>query len=242
MQRISLAVVLAIVAGGALAQSPYASRSDGTIWMNGFGQCWRTGNWTPAQAVEPCDGAPRAAAPAAAQPVAQAVELAPAPTPAPVVAEAPRAAPEKLTLSADVLFDFNSAQLKEEGKRKLDELAQRVRAAEQITVIGHTDRLGSERYNQKLSEARAMAVKEYLQPGTAGESVRIVGKGKSETLVGDACKGRVDRKLIDCLQPDRRVEIELSGPRAMAGEPGMMRTGGSSTGGSSAPIKRLKSR
>jgi OOP family OmpA-OmpF porin len=203
--------------------------------MNGFGQCWRSGSWTPDQAAEPCDAVPRAAAPAPApQPVARSVE----PQPAPVVA-APPATRETITLSADVLFDFGSAKLKEPGMRKLDEMAQRVRSAEQITIIGHTDRLGSTQYNQKLSEARAKAVRDYLLPGAAAERMKIVGKGESETVVAGGCKGKAaGRALIECLQADRRVEIELTGPRTLAGEPGLSLQPTSSSSGTSTPASR----
>ena len=189
--------------------------------MNPYGMCWRSGSWTPDQMAEPCDTVPRAEVPMA--------PMVRAPEPAPIAAAPQPRQPERIRLSADVLFDFNSARLKDEGKRQLDELAQRVSVAEQIMIVGHTDRLGSDRYNQKLSEMRAMAVRDYLQP-EGGSAIQVVGKGKAEPVTGDNCKGSmVSRKLIDCLQPDRRVDLEVSGTRAMAGEPNMLKTRGSST-------------
>lgn len=217
MRRALVGLALAALGTAAAAQSGYWTQGGTTQIMNGFGQCWRSGSWTPEQAAAPCDAVPRAEAPAPApQPVARSV--APQPQPAPVLAEQPRATRETITLSADVLFDFGSAKLKEPGMRKLDELAQRVRSAEQITIIGHTDRLGSPQYNQKLSEARANAVRDYLLPGASADRMKIVGKGESETVVSGSCKGKAPgRALIECLQPDRRVEIEVLGHREVAG-------------------------
>lgn len=220
-------LVLSSVSVVASAQVPYASRGDGQVWMNGFGECWRTGSWSREAAISPCDAATvPAPAPRAAEPApAPAVQ---APPPPPVVAQpAPQPVPqpalaqpqkERITLSSDLLFEFNSAQLKDAGKRRLDELADRLRNAEQIGIVGHADRLGSARYNQKLSEQRAAAVKHYLSRMAPAEAIRTSGKGHTEPVSGAACKGEQNRrKLIECLQPDRRVELEVYGPRSLAG-------------------------
>jgi OOP family OmpA-OmpF porin len=152
---------------------------------------------------------------------------APAPAPAPVVtprAEAPKPPPkpvaEKITFSTDVLFDFNRADIKPEGQKKLDELQGRMKgvSVEVVIAIGHADRLGSDAYNQKLSVRRADAVKAYLaSKGTAQNRVYTEGKGKKQPVSGDKCKAMGNNrspKLIECLQPDRRVEIEVIGTRA----------------------------
>jgi OOP family OmpA-OmpF porin len=111
------------------------------------GLCWRTGYWTPADAVPGCDGAlaVAAAAPAAAAPAA----AAPVPT------------SEKVTFAADAFFDFDKAVLKPDGKAKLDDLASKLGSLnlEVIIAVGHTDSVGSDAYNQKLSIRRAEAVK-----------------------------------------------------------------------------------
>ncbi len=230
MRTLFVSIALSALASAAGAQTPayWSQGNGGGQVMNPYGMCCRSGSWTPDQMAEPCDSVPRAEVPAA--PVAR------APEPAPVAAPQPRA-PERIQLSADVLFDFNSAKLKPEGMRQLDELAGRISVAEQITITGHTDRLGGERYNQKLSEARAMAVRDYLQAeGT--NAIQVAGKGKAEPITGERCKGMpMGRKLIDCLQPDRRVDLEVSGTRAMAGEPSMLKTRGSSSEGSSGMFK-----
>jgi OmpA-OmpF porin, OOP family len=148
---------------------------------------------------------------------------APAPTPAPRAVEAPKPKPvaEKVTFSTDVLFDFDRAVIKPEGQQKLDELQGRMRgvSVEVVIAIGHADRLGGDAYNQRLSVRRADAVKAYLtSKGTEQNRVYTEGKGKKQPVSGDKCKAmgndRKNAKLIECLQPDRRVEIEVIGTRA----------------------------
>jgi len=153
---------------------------------------------------------------------------APAPAPEPVLtprSEAPKPPPkpvaEKVTFSTDVLFEFNRADIKPDGQKKLDELQGRMKdvSVEVVIAIGHADRIGGEAYNQKLSVRRADAVKAYLvSKGTEQNRVYTEGKGEKQPVSGDKCKGmgedRKNKKLIDCLQPDRRVEIEVIGTRA----------------------------
>jgi len=174
------------------------------------GLCWHTSDWTPARAVPQCDPvkvaqapAPAAATPAAAPPAA----AKPAPAPA-------TAAPRKIQFSADALFDFDKAVLKPAGKKMIDDLATDLKGVqyEVIVVTGHTDRFGSADYNQKLSERRATAVKNYLiDREIPGSRITATGKGKSEpvTKPGD-CKGAKSAKVIACLQPDRRVDVEVT--------------------------------
>lgn len=159
------------------------------------------------------------------KPAPEAPQPAPAPAPAPKPqAEAPKPPPkpvaEKVTFSTDVLFDFDRAVIKPDGQKKLDELQGRMKgvSVEVVIAIGHADRLGSDAYNQSLSVRRADAVKAYLaSKGTEQNRVYTEGKGKKQPVSGDKCKGMGDSrspKLIDCLQADRRVEIEVIGTRA----------------------------
>lgn len=141
----------------------------------------------------------------------------PAPPPAPVVAEqpAPVAPPppparfEKVTMSTTELFEFNSAKLRGD-QPKLDDIARVLgenTTVTGITITGHADRMGSDAYNQKLSERRAVAVKEYLVgKGVAADRLDTQGKGESEPVVQCNNKKRAD--LIKCLEPNRRVEVE----------------------------------
>ncbi|MEN9866551.1 MAG: hypothetical protein RL748_2141 [Pseudomonadota bacterium] len=149
----------------------------------------------------------------------------PTPTPTPAPACQPTACPappqplvsEKLTLSADALFKFDKSSLPDllpEGRAKIDDMMAKLDKAyasiERISLTGFTDRLGNVPYNQALSERRAATVKAYLQSrGFKGEIVSN-GKGKAEQLV--PCTGVTPQaKLIACLQPNRRVEIVVTG-------------------------------
>jgi OOP family OmpA-OmpF porin len=239
----------------------YAVASDGQVVLSGFGQCVRSGHWTAAHAAEPCDRVARAEV--APPPVAVApapepkLEPAPPPPPAPIAQPAPPPAPvaapepprpviQKLTLATDVLFDFNKSELKESGKKRLDDLAAQIKDAnvDEIIAIGHADRIASEDYNQKLSEERAQAVKDYLASKVANANkVTAQGKGESAPVTGDDCKKMgpetaANKKLVACLQPDRRVEIEVLGSRQLAGEApaaGGATSAPAATGGSPAP-------
>lgn len=184
-----------------------------TVWTSNFGECWRTGTWTKEQAVvEGCDGYVKTAA--KPEVIAKPSK---APIPAPV-ATAPKMA--KFTLKSDVLFDLNKSTLKPAGKAELDKLSKElgkvVSQDETIKIVGHADRLGSAAYNQKLSEARAKTVAAYLKAkGVNGATVITEGKGKTAPVTGKTCdKVKPKAKLVACLAPDRRVEVEVSGTTA----------------------------
>jgi len=182
----------------------YLFDSRGLVVKSGFGLCWRTTRWTPAMAIEECDP----------DLIKKPEPVAPPPPPAP--AATPKPAAQKVTLAADALFDFDKADLRPEGKAKLDELSVKVKdiKLEVIIAVGHTDRIGSDAYNQKLSEKRAESVKSYLVgKGVEANRVYAEGKGEKQPVTGDTCGKSVQKskKLIECLQPDRRVEIEVIG-------------------------------
>jgi len=134
---------------------------------------------------------------------------------APGATAAPKPAASKVTLAADTLFDFNKATLRAEGKAKLDEVVAKVKdiKLEVIIAVGHADRFGTDKYNQKLSEKRAEAVKAYLvSKGIEPNRVYTEGKGKKQPVTKPGqCKGAKSKKVIACLQPDRRVDIEVIG-------------------------------
>lgn len=138
-----------------------------------------------------------------------AAEPAPAPAPAPVAAEPCKPQFETVTIEAEKLFGFDKSKLQEGSKPVLDAAAAKIKANPAVGLVlvtGHTDRLGSDAYNQKLSERRANTVKEYLiSQGVDSSRLQAVGKGESEPVV--TCDGPKSKKLIECLQPNRRVVI-----------------------------------
>ena len=157
--------------------------------------------------------APRTEAPAFMPPPAPV--MAPSPPPPPVAA-AP--APRRVSFSADSLFGFNQSNIKPEGRAALDNFARELTNTryDVVNVEGHTDRLGSAAYNQRLSVRRAEAVKNYLvtSGGISPAKISATGKGLTEPVTKpDDCRGPRTAKLIACLQPDRRVEVEVTGTR-----------------------------
>ncbi len=169
-------------------------------------------------------GAPKQVAAAEPAP-APAAEPMPAPAAEPMPAPAAEAAPagpaepafEKVTLQAEVLFGFDKDTLKEEGKTILNaDVVEKMKAhpeVELLLITGHTDRIGDAKYNQKLSERRANSVKSYLvSQGIEASRLHAVGKGEADAVA--ACKGVRGKKAIECLQPNRRVVVEIEVQRA----------------------------
>jgi OmpA-OmpF porin, OOP family len=231
----AVAFALATLAGTSQAAGVpgYVSSSENQVWTSPYGLCWKTTDWTPEKAAAPCDTV-RAVQVAAPPPVAVAP---PPPAPTPLVTAPPPQPPviEQISLSSDVLFAFDKSELRPEGQKKIDEIAGRLKGAnvQLINTIGHADRIGPDKYNQQLSEKRAAAVKEYLaQKGIETDKVRAEGRGKSDPVTGDQCKGISGAKLISCLQPDRRVDIEVRGEKEVAGAPSSPASAGSTTSGS----------
>lgn len=214
-----LAATLLGIGASAFAQTPgvdmkgtvgYVIDQRGYVAKSGAGLCWRTGYWTPAMAIAECD--PDLVK--KAEPAKEAAKPAAAPAPKPT----PKPAAEKITLAADTLFDFDKATLRPAGKQSLDDLVAKIKdiKLEVIIAVGHADRLGSDAYNQKLSEKRAASVKDYLVgKGMEANRVYTEGKGEKQPVTGDKCgkSEKKSKKLIDCLQPDRRVEIEVIGTK-----------------------------
>jgi OOP family OmpA-OmpF porin len=232
----ALAVSLAGFAVAAMAVPGYVTFGPNNAVVNAAGQCWKTSDWTPDKAVAPCDPVPQAATAAAVV----AVTPPPAPVePAPVAA-APLAPPpviEKVAINTDVLFEFDSATLLPGGMKKLDEVANNAQGTDvdKVVIVGHADRIGSEQYNQQLSEKRAEAVKTYLaQKGADEQRIESEGRGKAEPVTGNECDKlgaprKKNSKLVACLQPDRRVDIELLGSRELAGGSTTPASAGAST-------------
>lgn len=182
---------LLAIAGIAISSSAFAQKSvdnwvnsTGIVWKNGTNElCWRNANWTPATAAPGCDGAIAAAK------------------------AAPQAA-AKVTLNADALFDFDKSVLKPAAQASLDSLAGKVKSLtlEVIVAVGHTDSIGTDAYNQKLSIRRAEAVKKYLvSQGIEAKRIYVEGKGESQPVA--------DNKTAEGRAKNRRVQIEAIGTR-----------------------------
>ncbi|HVN36132.1 MAG TPA: OmpA family protein [Casimicrobiaceae bacterium] len=187
------------------------------VWRSGnYGDprssnlCWRAGYWTPAMAIVECDPdlVPKPAPPAPPPAAAPKPPPPPPPPPAPGV--------QKITLASKALFDFDKAVLKPEGKAAIDaEIIAKLRDVQKLELVlvtGHTDRIGTQAYNQKLSERRADAVRDYLvSKGVAKDKIETLGMGKTQPLPGVVCNQKNMKELIACLAPNRRVDVEVKG-------------------------------
>lgn len=212
---VACALALGILSGAASAQNPdnkaLLEDTRNAAVKSGFGLCWHTGFGPPPASSPECDPnyvayvAPPAVTPAPPPP-AQIAALTP---------PAPKPMAQKLTMDADTLFDFDKATLRPAGRDSLDTFVGKLKdiSPETIMTIGHADRIGTDRYNQRLSEQRVATVKAYMV-SKGVEQGRIYSEGKGETQpvtkAGD-CVGPKSAKIIACLQPDRRVDIEVIG-------------------------------
>jgi OOP family OmpA-OmpF porin len=216
---VACALALGILSGAASAQGAndgakdkaFVEDSRGTIVRSGFGLCWHSGFGPPPAPSAECD--PNYVAPVAqiepAAPKKVVAALTPPPATKPVA--------EKLTLDADTLFDFDKSTLRPAGRDTLDAFVGKLKdiSPETIITMGHADRIGSVSYNQRLSEQRVASVKDYMvSKGVEPNRIYTEGKGEMQpvTKAGD-CAGPKSAKVIACLQPDRRVEIEVIGTR-----------------------------
>ena len=228
---LSATVLLAACATGGTgtvgAPTPQARADQSGYWVGGQGDnivvtnpfsdannpaglCWRGAFWDPSNAQKGCDEDLIPKPPPPPPPPAVVVPPAPAPRPAPVPVAPPKVVSEKVTYAADAFYDFDKATLKPEGKAKLDELASKIKdfTLEVVIAVGHTDSIGSDAYNQKLSLRRAESVKAYLvSKGIEANRVYTEGKGKKQPLA--------DNKTADGRAKNRRVEIEVVGTRTV---------------------------
>ncbi len=190
MQALFLAG-LTVASGAGFAATGYVDDSSTGIVRTGYGECLHTSRWGEENFIEECDPVPKKAEVA----VVMVKELKP------------------VSLAADALFAFDSADLTDEGRSRLDQVIGSLTAKQlenkQIEITGYTDRIGPETYNQGLSERRAQTVRDYLvSKGLPEDAISTQGLGAAKPVVG--CEGERGASLIECLAPNRRTEIEFS--------------------------------
>jgi OOP family OmpA-OmpF porin len=199
---------LALAAGPAFANvGPNLQDSQGRAVKDGQGACVVTSG----QNLPECTGAPAAkpAAPAPAKPAEPAKPAAPAPAaPAKPAAPAPASVRQAVVIQADALFDFDKSVLRPDGRKSIDDALAKLSGVdlEMVIATGHTDSIGTDAYNQRLSERRAAAVKDYLvSKGIPAAKITTLGKGESQPVATN--------KTAEGRQKNRRVDIEFKGVR-----------------------------
>ncbi len=211
------AIGLLAAAGTVQAQTAadrvYVIDARNEVAKSGFGLCWRTGYWTPAAAANDAAGC---ACDKDLMPKEKCAPPAPKPAPAPAAA-APKKCDFTATLKDDQTFAFGKATLNSAAMAQLDKevLAKLSNCAEVklVVVTGHTDRIGSQQTNQKLSEKRADAVKAYLMKKGVKANIETMGAGKTQAVPGVSCDDKLPKKkLVACLAPNRRTVVEVQGP------------------------------
>lgn len=218
----AVALALCSMAPAVNAQTPNTSKdaywvnSSGQVWKNNYGECWRAGYWTPAMAIAECDPdlMPRVAQAAVVVPPPPPPPPAAAPKPVPPKPAPPAPVTEKITLQADALFDFDKSVIRSDAKGNLDALIDKLKGVnlEVVIVVGHADRIGTDAYNMRLSARRAEAVKQYfISRGIPSARLQSEGRGEREPV--KECKDTNRSALIACLQPNRRVQVEVIGTR-----------------------------
>jgi OOP family OmpA-OmpF porin len=211
-----IATILAIMPVMVLATDiqPFWETADGkNQYKTGFGDCWQTLDYVPTAGYDSCG-----------EPIVAEVE--PEPEPVQVAAVEPEVKPvtHMISFSDEALFAFDKSVLKPEGKIMLDGLVNQLNVSastmtttyDDINITGHTDRIGSNQYNQDLSERRAQTVKDYLTNSNVRTNrITAVGRGEMEPTTNTAdCKGTF-ANVVACLQPDRRVEVTMTGTQTI---------------------------
>lgn len=203
----TLGCALALAAGSVFADvTPNLQDSSGAAVKDASGACIVTSG----QVLPECSGVKSPAAPAPAAPAMPASPAAPAApaAPAPAARPAPASVRQSIVIQADALFDFDKSVVRPDGKKSIDEALAKLNGVdlEMVIATGHTDSIGTDAYNQKLSERRAAAVKAYLvSQGMPASKITTIGKGESQPVATNKTKeGR---------QKNRRVDIEFKGVR-----------------------------
>lgn len=198
---------LALAAGSAFANvTPNLQDSSGAAVKDGSGACVVTSG----QILPECAGVRPVAPPTPARPAAPAAPAAPTPPAAPAAPArpAPASVRQAVVIQADALFDFDKSVVRPDGKKSIDDAVAKLGGVdlEMVIATGHTDSIGSDAYNQRLSERRAAAVKDYLvSKGIPASKITTIGKGESQPVATN--------KTSEGRQKNRRVDIEFKGVR-----------------------------
>src|SRR3954451_2452573 len=202
----ALGCAMALAAGSAFANvTPNLQDASGKAVKDGSGACVVT----QGQVLPECAGV--TAAPAApAKPAEPSPPAAPVPAPKPAepAKPAPQSVRQSVVIQADALFDFEKSVVRPDGKKSIDEALGKIRGVdlEMVIATGHTDSIGTDKYNQRLSERRAAAVKEYLvSKGIPASKITTIGKGETQPVATN--------KTAEGRQKNRRVDIEFKGTR-----------------------------
>jgi OOP family OmpA-OmpF porin len=207
---LTLGCAMALAAGSAYANvTPNLQDSQGKAVRDGSGACVVTSG----RVLPECAGTKPAPAPAPApvkpaEPARPAAPAPAAPAPAPAAKPAPASVRQAVVIQADALFDFDKSVLRPDGRKNIDDAVAKLRGTDLELVIatGHTDSVGTEQYNQGLSERRAAAVKEYLvSKGIPAAKITTIGKGETQPVATN--------KTSEGRQKNRRVDIEFKGVR-----------------------------
>jgi OmpA-OmpF porin, OOP family len=214
LTQVLLAVAVGAVSSTAMAhttsnneaQAGYVVDAQGKTVKDGSGECLRSSIFTAQLATQECDPD---LIPKPAPAPAPVVKPAPAPMPVPPAPPAPEV--RKVTLEADTYFDFGKSTLKPAGKSRIDAELGKLNGStlNSAVAIGHTDSIGTDAYNQKLSERRAQAVKDYMvSKGVPADKIQIKGMGESQPLANNKTK--------DGRAKNRRVEVDFTVTQTVA--------------------------
>lgn len=216
IDKLALGLLMGVSSTFAFAQTDiqapqndgYSQDSRGTVTRSEFGLCWRSGSWTADDAVAGCDGALKPPIP---NPIAPEVKN--ILTSAPV---ADKRCDFTVTLESGETFASGQSVLNEKAKKRLaDTLLPKLakcQSVAEVTITGHTDNIGAAETNRRLSEKRAASVADFLQAHGIIVPINVLAAGETQPLVN--CQAGMNRaKLIACLAPNRRVQIQVQGTK-----------------------------
>ena len=220
IKYIAIALFPMISVGNAYAQNQnmgaYVTDTSGRVVKSASGLCWRTSSWTPQTAIKECD--PELfVVKEELPPRKQEIIIEPYVKPEPPkkveeVTETILIQKIPVTLVLKTFFNFDKFDLNEQNRNRLRDVAEKIQEfdVDVIYLRGHADRIGTDQYNQRLSQKRANIVRnELINLGVDPAKIQVEALGESEPVV--ECAGKTNARVISCLAPNRRVEVEVMG-------------------------------